>query len=235
MNLKELGFYDKSYRLMMMPLGQITSVINPVLQPVLSTLQDNKGEIAIKYNKIINFIAAISFPLAIILFFSAKEIITIIYGYSWEPSIPAFKILALSLPLQMIQSTSGAILQSANATKEQFVIGIKNTITTVSGFFIGAYFFRTVEAIAWSWDITLMINFCRVYYTLYKKVLESSLKEMLYQLYHPTLFAIVGAFTYLIIEHIPANLILLVVIKGIVAIILLLFSIHKTDQVTYQK
>lgn len=109
LNMGALGYYDKSYRLMMLPLQNVTSVINPVIQPVLSSLQDDKSELAKKYNKIIQCIAAISFPLAVFLFFAAYEIINIVYGDNWNPAVPVFKILTISLPLQMILSSSGAI------------------------------------------------------------------------------------------------------------------------------
>ncbi len=87
-----------------------------------------------KYNKLIAFIGHISFPLAVFLYFSAFELINIVFGNNWNPSVPAFKILALSLPLQMILSTSGSIFQASNTTNLLFFVGIRNTISTVSCF-----------------------------------------------------------------------------------------------------
>lgn len=164
-----LGYYDKSYRLMMLPLQNVTSVINPVIQPVLSSLQDDKSELAKKYNKIIQCIAAISFPLAVFLFFAAYEIINIVYGDNWNPAVPVFKILTISLPLQMILSSSGAIFQTANSTDLMFFTGIRNTFVTLSGFLIAICVFNTIEAVAWSWDISLAINFILTYHTMYRK------------------------------------------------------------------
>ncbi len=59
-----LGYYEKSYRLMQMPLHNVSSVIYPVLQPVMSNLQDNMKEMAEKYTKIVSVIAMVSFPAA---------------------------------------------------------------------------------------------------------------------------------------------------------------------------
>ena len=53
MSMDSLGYYDKSYRLMMMPLSKVTQVLNPVLQPVLSTLQDDISEMEKKYGKLV--------------------------------------------------------------------------------------------------------------------------------------------------------------------------------------
>lgn len=101
---------------------------------------NDSKEMAKKYNKLIHFIATFSFPLTIMLYFNAFEIINIVYGSRWDAAIPIFKILALSIPFQMILSTSGSIFLAINDVKRQFFVGIRNTITTVTGFFIAALF-----------------------------------------------------------------------------------------------
>ena len=50
-SMAELGYYDKSYRLMKLPLQNVTSVLNPVLHPVLSTLRDDKEQLCKKKHK----------------------------------------------------------------------------------------------------------------------------------------------------------------------------------------
>ena len=39
MSMNSLGYYEKSYRLMMLPLQNITHVISPVMHPVFSNFQ----------------------------------------------------------------------------------------------------------------------------------------------------------------------------------------------------
>ena len=194
LNMGALGYYDKSYRLMMLPLQNVTSVINPVIQPVLSSLQDDKSELAKKYNKIIQCIAAISFPLAVFLFFAAYEIINIVYGDNWNPAVPVFKILTISLPLQMILSSSGAIFQTANSTDLMFFTGIRNTFVTLSGFLIAICVFNTIEAVAWSWDISLAINFILTYHTMYRKVFHIRIWSMIRKLSIPLYSALLLCF-----------------------------------------
>ena len=104
-----LGYYEKSYRLMQLPLQNITAVIYPVLQPVLSNLQDNPKEIGDKFARIISMISLVGFPLSVILFFCAPEIITVMFGSQWTPAIPAFKILAISVPFILILYPTGPV------------------------------------------------------------------------------------------------------------------------------
>lgn len=146
----DLGYYDKSYRLMQLPLNNVTHVITPVLHPILSSLQDDKAQLAQKNTKLTTLLSDISFPLGIILYFCAGEIIEIIFGPNWKASIPIFKILALSVPLQIILSISGSIYLASGRSNHLFYNGIINTAITVSGFFIAVIFFKTIDSMAWA-------------------------------------------------------------------------------------
>lgn len=180
-----LGVYEKSYRLMQLPMNNVTAVINPVLQPVLNGLQDDKQELSRKYLKLVKIIAAISFPMGILLAGMSEEAIRIFYGGKWDAAIPVFRLLALSLPLQMIQSTSGAIFLVCGATKDQFWVGIRNTVTTILGFVLAIIYFGTIESVAASWTISLLINFILTYYHLFAKVLKTSVMDFYKKLIKP--------------------------------------------------
>jgi PST family polysaccharide transporter len=52
--------------------------------------------------------------------------------------------------------------------------GILNTCCTVIGFFIAAYWGNSIEAVAWSWDITLAINFINTYFIMHIFTLKES-------------------------------------------------------------
>ena len=166
-SLTQLGYYDKSYHLMMLPLQNVSFVIGPVLHPVISTLQDEKKELSEKCRKLAVFISNISFPIGLLLFFCSNEIIKIVYGSQWNAAIPVFKILALSLPLQMIMSCSGPFYQTVKKTNLMFLSGMFNTICTVSSFIIAAYWGKTIESMAIAWDISLFINFVNSYFIMH--------------------------------------------------------------------
>lgn len=178
-SMAQLGYYDKAYRLMQMPLQNITFVISPVLHPILSSLQDDKYELGIKNCKLLKFMSQLSFPVGILLYFCAPEIITILFGNNWQPSIPIFKILAISLPLQILLSTSGSLFQAAGRTNHLFLSGLSNTFITVIGFLIAALQFKTIQSIAWAWDITLCINFFTTYILMNKLTFQFSFTQFI--------------------------------------------------------
>lgn len=236
----ELGYYEKSYRLMQMPLNNVTSVIYPVLQPIMSNLQENLQEMAHKFNKIVYILATVSFPIAVILFFNAEEIIKVMFGNQWDPAIPPFKILALSIPTTLILNPVGPIYLAANASKRMFWVGVTNTSMDIMGFTIAAIYGGTIEAIAWGWTVPCFLSFINSYYNLYCRVLHSSISEVFLLLRKPTISALLLICFYFTIDIfvIDLSLIIRFVIKMGLGLILLLFyfKISKTfDIISYVK
>ena len=166
-----LGFYEKSYRLMMLPLSNISSVLNPVLHPILSDFQFDKTEMEEKYTKIIQLLSYIGIFLTIIMFFGSKEIILIIFGEQWLEAVDVFQILSLSIVIQLLMSPCGAVFQATNSTKQMFIFAVISILTTILGFIISIICWKSAIAVAYSFDITLFINFIIGYNILYRKVL----------------------------------------------------------------
>lgn len=162
--LSALGYYEKSYRLMLLPIQNLTHVITPVLHPVLADFQDNLKIQTDKYLKLLRILALLGFPISAFLYFSAKPLILIIFGDQWFPSIPVFQILSLTVGLQITGSTLGAFLQATNKTKQMFYLGIVNTIISIIGLLIGIYIIRSIEGVAWMWVLTGYIGLWNICY-----------------------------------------------------------------------
>ena len=234
MDIKSLGYYEKSYRLMLLPLENISNVITPVIVPVLSHLQDQHRELARKQEKMARYISMIGFPLGIFLFYTSYEIISIYYGKNWVDAVPVFRILSLSIPLQLILSTTGSYYQCAGKTKHMFYNGIINTLCTISGFIIAAKKWGTIEAVAYSWDITLIINFFISYFIMYKITLKCDIKELYMAIYKSFInslisFVILYLFTIILDTFTPSiwvSFILKTIVWGIITLVLL----HLTKQ-----
>lgn len=118
MGAANLGYYEKSYRLMMLPLENVSSVILPVLHPLLSEYQSNKDYLWDAYKKMIAFMSEFCFVVSVGLFFLARFIILLLFGDQWESAVPIFQVLSLSVSFQLMQSPMGAIFLSANAVRQ---------------------------------------------------------------------------------------------------------------------
>ena len=144
MGMSDLGYYEKSYRLMMLPLQNITQVVTPVMHPIFSDFQDDKMKLATSYERIIRFLAFIGLPLSVLLFFTAEEVTLIIFGNQWLPSVAVFRILALSVGIQIILSSSGSIFQAAGDTRSLFICGLFSSTLNVAGIVLGIFYFGTL-------------------------------------------------------------------------------------------
>lgn len=168
MGMNQLGYYEKSYRLMMLPLSNITYVFTPVMHPIFSELQNDLDELLEKYLKLLTIIGCISFPLMTFLFFDARELVLIIFGDQWEQSVLPFKILSLTAALQVMHATSSGIFQAINDTRGLFVSSLVSAILLIAGFFVSAIIYKTVVAIAVSFLITCTFGSCIVFYFLFR-------------------------------------------------------------------
>ena len=195
-----LGYYDKSYRLMQLPMGYITSVITPVIQPIMSNLQDNMRAMAMNYTKIIKLIASLSFPVAVILYFSADEVMTVLFGEQWLPAVPSFQILALSIPISLICSPNGAMYQACNGTKPMFYFTLFGTLVIVLSFAIAAYCVGTIESFAWAWTINELISAICSYYILFNVVMKQSLMPVFKSLFLPSISALLMTIIYILYD-----------------------------------
>jgi PST family polysaccharide transporter len=167
-----LGYYDKSYRLMMLPVANLTHVITPVLMPILSTYQNDKDVIYNAYIKVVKLLAIIGFPLSAFLFFTAPEIVNILYGPNWVQCIPVFRLLAITIGIQMVLSSTGSIFQAMNRTDLLFFSGSLNTVFMISGIIYGVFIEKSVESVAFGLIIAFIINFFLGFYILVKVVLD---------------------------------------------------------------
>ena len=174
MGMSDLGYYEKSYRLMMLPLQNITQVVTPVMHPIFSDFQDDKMKLATSYERIIRFLAFIGLPLSVLLFFTAEEVTLIIFGNQWLPSVAVFRILALSVGIQIILSSSGSIFQAAGDTRSLFICGLFSSTLNVAGIVLGIFYFGTLTAIAGCIVTTFTINFVQCYWQMYRVTFRRS-------------------------------------------------------------
>src|SRR5574344_1920334 len=130
------------------------------------------------YSKVVKLLAIIGFPLAVCLFFNARELMLIIFGQQWELSVMPFRIFSISVGFQMLVSTTGPIFQAANSTKYLFISGLLSTLLNIAGILIGLLVFNSLEAIAACIVITFILNFFQAYWLLYYAVLKRSVKSV---------------------------------------------------------
>lgn len=132
-----LGYYDKSYKLVLYPVNYLTYVINEVLHPILSDKQDYKKLIYDQYIKVVKLLSLLGVFITIYCFFASREIILIMFGNQWKEAIVCFKILSITIWFQMTAASIGAVFQSIGDTKTMFVSCTVFSVIILICIFIG--------------------------------------------------------------------------------------------------
>lgn len=98
----QLGFYNRGFQILMMPLNQILTPLTTVALPVLSRLADD----SIRFNSYLHRAQIVLAYPAVLLFSimasAAHPLIKIVFGDQWLPSAAIFQLLAVAGAFQAI-------------------------------------------------------------------------------------------------------------------------------------
>lgn len=89
------GLYDRSYRLILLPLQQVNTPITNVAIPALSRLQHEPERFRRAYLRSLSLLVTITAPLFVFMFVWADQIIRLMLGAQWADSADLFRIFAL--------------------------------------------------------------------------------------------------------------------------------------------
>lgn len=188
-----LGIYDRAYKLMVYPLSILTHVITPVLHPVLARYQDDKERIYLEYIKMVKILTNLGILISVVLFFSGREIILILYGKNWESVVPIFKILSISTGIQIVLSSSGTIFLASGRSDKLFFTGFISTIIMVTSILLGVKS-KKLEVLGYLLFCAFLINFFIGYYVLIKQVLKQSFYKFLKEFIKPLILLLILIF-----------------------------------------
>ncbi|WP_020528958.1 lipopolysaccharide biosynthesis protein [Flexithrix dorotheae] len=194
-----LGFYDRASQLVYLPLYYITTSVAKVMMPSFSRLQDNIKELSKVYLKIISLVIIVLFPFSSYLIFSAEEIVLVVLGEGWEPSITVLRILAIAIPLSMINMFAGIV---CDATAH---LNIKMVLIIMRILFICVMFYILMDLglIGFAWAVVVSDFFYTIAYMfLMNKILKLELIKTLKSYSFGIINAIVVGLTLLFIDFI---------------------------------
>ncbi len=166
-----VGFYEKTYQVMRYPLQLFTFAITPALQPVLTRYKSQPELIFTAYYQLAYKLALMGIFTATIMFWYADDIIFILFGSQWFPVSELLKILALSIPVQMVLSSTGGLYQAMGATKQMFYCGIFSSFVNVSAIIFGVYMGDMI-VLCISLVTAFVINYVQCFYVLHRFVFK---------------------------------------------------------------
>lgn len=119
-----LGIYSRSYSLLAYRVNSISKVLSRVMFPTLSNIQDDNLRIRNIYLKVVKMICFIVFPLIVGLYFTAENVIFLLFGEKWMAMVPVFKALSIFGFALAIGSVHGNIYLAKGKTGLQLKVGV---------------------------------------------------------------------------------------------------------------
>ncbi|VFB20066.1 lipopolysaccharide biosynthesis protein [Pseudomonas fragi] len=174
MGVVSLGIYDKAYQLMRYPLMLLTFAMTPAIQPSIRKYAHDKDKVLAIHQDFTFKLSLVGAAAGLTIFLLSDWIVKIMLGSQWLSVIPIIKVLAISIPAQVVLSTSGSFFQAMNRSDLLLYSGLISTVILVLAISWGIYE-RNMISLSWALVIAFHINFIQAYYILHCKLLNKGL------------------------------------------------------------
>jgi teichuronic acid exporter len=162
-NAKQLGYYTQGVQYVGIVDKTINTVINKVLLPTLSSIQDQQS-LLVKYTKnILKTSSILVTPLFFILFVLAEPFVNVLLGSKWMPAAPIIQLFALARLITVFSGINVNLLyvlgRSDLALKQQYVKMAIRVVLILIGVQFGIFYVALAELVS-----TIIHFFINTYY-----------------------------------------------------------------------
>lgn len=148
-----LGYYSFAFQLVTLPLTRVSILISRVTFPAFSLVQDEEERLQRGYLTTVRYIALLTFPLIVGLFWTAPELLRLIGdGPKWDPALLPLRIMCPAGMIKAVVTTVGSILKARGRPDIGFRWNAATLVVTAVALLIGARF--GIVGVAWA--VTLL-------------------------------------------------------------------------------
>jgi len=162
-----LGIYQMAYRLSITPITEISDVVNKVIFPIYSKIENDRKRLLSAFRKTlsVNSVGTILLGLAMLIF--PKEIIAIILGSQWIGAANVLRVLALFGIVRAFLSPASVVLLATGNQKYLTLITFIRLLALMIVIFPMVHSFGIIGA-GYSQLFSALISFPVIIFTLYK-------------------------------------------------------------------
>ena len=158
-----LGFYNKAYQMLLLPVQQITNPISGVAVPTLSRLQNQPERYRAYYRTGVFLTVTIGMPLVAFLFVAADKAVLTLLGDQWLAAVPIFRVLGPAAYIGTCSMATGWVYLSLGRTKRLFAWGVFASTAVAVAFLIGIRWGPIGIAYAYSGSVIVLFPLALVY------------------------------------------------------------------------
>jgi PST family polysaccharide transporter len=132
-----LGIYGRAYGLMVMPSTVFGKIVNRVLFPVMSKVQDERERLAGAYERALAIVALVSLPVSAVLWVVAPEFVPALLGPKWSAVVLPFRLFTIGLFFRMSSRISDVCTKAAGAVYSRALIQGIYAAMVMGGAYVG--------------------------------------------------------------------------------------------------
>ena len=147
-SIEQVGYYTRANGLSKTLKVTIPNLIEQVLYPAYSEVQDTREKIHRLFEKSIRIITFSVYPLMFILILTAHSLILFLYGDTWSTSIPYFRILYVSGFFTCLQNINFSVISATGNSRQLFLFGLYKFAVLLLCLHIGSSLWG-IEGLLW--------------------------------------------------------------------------------------
>ncbi|WP_374300694.1 lipopolysaccharide biosynthesis protein [Ferrovibrio sp.] len=136
----QLGYYDRAYKILLVPVASLNLPLFSVAMPTLSRLADQPARYRRAYLRVVEKLNMATMPAAAILIAAPDLVVHLLFGPQWAAAAPIMAWLGLATLYQPILQTFGWLLMTQNRTAEMLRWGTICSAITAAGVTAGLPF-----------------------------------------------------------------------------------------------
>jgi len=134
-----LGFYSVAMHLASLPSQRISGLVNQVAFPTFSRMQNDLHSVSVNVVLGVRILSFFAFPVLWGMSCIAPEMVEVILGGHWSPSVVPLQVLTLIIPLRLVANFVQVAVQGVGRTDIVMRNAILASLIAPTAFFIGAY------------------------------------------------------------------------------------------------
>jgi PST family polysaccharide transporter len=132
-----VGLYDRSYKLMLLPLQNFNWPLGRVVVPSLLRLRDDPARYRVAFLRIIRAISLATVPGVAAAAIASREVVVMLLGEKWTAAGPIFFWLSLAGVTQPMTSALGWLFLTSDRSRAMLYWGMFGSTVTLVSFFVG--------------------------------------------------------------------------------------------------
>lgn len=144
----ELGFYNRGYNLMLLPVQQVSQVLGRVLFPALSAISHDHARVARGYRRSLRLINVASIPVLVGMAAVAPGMVPLLWGRQWTSTVVLLQILCFAGVPQCVAGSVGWLFQSQGQTGKMFKVGMVTFVPGILALVVGLHWGAEGVAVA---------------------------------------------------------------------------------------